>query len=247
MNQIAKWINGRGLDTQERRFGYDQAIVDAFPNARAGVVEAIDLHNGPSAAELVAEYVAEQHVVLERLRDRSLADLPSLASWRRVFTQFGAKPTQYRSAAEALLRRLTKQGNIPSINTLVDIGNLVSIRYGLPVAAVDLSGISGSITVRFSDGTESFTDLGSEKPVNPEPGEVVFVDNDNVASSRRWCWRQSQQSATTESTTEAMFVVEAHHPGAYTEITAAIADLAALLGQYQPQADTRSYFLDAAS
>ena len=39
-----------------------------------------------------------------------------------------------RSAAEALLRRLTKQGSIPSINTLVDIGNLVSIRYALPVA-----------------------------------------------------------------------------------------------------------------
>jgi DNA/RNA-binding domain of Phe-tRNA-synthetase-like protein len=46
-----------------------------------------------------------------------------------VFTRFGAKPTQYRCAAEALLRRLAKHGDISPINTLVDIGNLVSIRY----------------------------------------------------------------------------------------------------------------------
>lgn len=191
--------------------------------------------------------MAEQQVVLERLGGRPLADLPSLAAWRRAFTQFGAKPTQYRSAAEALIRRLTKQGDIPSINTLVDIGNLVSIRYALPVAAVDLSGIAGSITVRFADGSESFTDLGTEEAVNPEPGEVVFVDGDNVASSRRWCWRQSQQSATTTSTTEAMFVVEGHHPGVSSDIAAAIEYVTALLARYQPEAHTDSYFLGAVS
>ncbi len=238
---------GVGADTQERRFGYDQAIVDSFPNARAGVVEATGLRNDPSPVPLLAEYQAEQGRVLDRLGDQALADLPSLAAWRRAFTQFGAKPTQYRSAAEALLRRLTKQGDIPSINTLVDIGNLVSIRYALPVAAVDLAGIAASITVRFSDGTEAFTDLGTEEAVHPEPGEVVFVDKDGVASARRWCWRQSQQSATTVSTTEAMFVVEGHHSSAFAEIAAAIQDLNNLLAKYQPEAQTHSYMLGAAS
>ncbi|MGI8515036.1 MAG: B3/B4 domain-containing protein [Acidimicrobiia bacterium] len=170
-----------------------------------------------------------------------------MSAWRRAFTKFGAKPTHHRSAVESLLRRLTKQGAIPSINTLVDVGNLVSIRYRLPVAVVDLSGIAGFITVRVSDGTESFTDLGSEGSVNPEPGEVVFVDREKVASSRRWCWRQSQQSATTASTTEAMFVIEGHHADAASDIAAAIADLARLLGKYQPQAHTATYFLDGAA
>jgi threonine/homoserine/homoserine lactone efflux protein len=70
--------------------------------------------------------------------------------------------SQYRNAAEALLRRLAKHGDIPTINTLVDIGNLVSIRYAMPVAVFDQANIAGgSITVRFATGAELFTDLGS--------------------------------------------------------------------------------------
>ncbi|HEU4832604.1 MAG TPA: phenylalanine--tRNA ligase beta subunit-related protein [Actinomycetota bacterium] len=45
-----------------------------------------------------------------------------------------------------------KQGDIPSISTLVDIGNLVSIRYAVPVAVFDRAGVAGSITVRFATG-----------------------------------------------------------------------------------------------
>ncbi len=55
---------------------------------------------------------------------RSLSELPTLSAWRQAFRRFGANPTKHRSAAEALLRRLQK-GDIPGINTLVDIGNLV--------------------------------------------------------------------------------------------------------------------------
>ena len=93
--------------------------------------------NGPSAPALVAAFEAEQAAALARLGDTPLSEVPSLAAWRRAFRAFGTDPTGYRSAAEALLRRLTKQGSIPSINTLVDIGNLVSIRYALPVAMFD--------------------------------------------------------------------------------------------------------------
>lgn len=163
-----------------------------------------------------------------------IADTPSIAAWRRVFTSFGAKPTQHRNAAEALLRRLDKHGDIPSVNALVDIGNLVSIRYAMPVAVVDLAGISGSITVRFAAGTEPFTDLGAANSVVPDPGEVIFTDSAGVAAARRWCWRQSAQSATRASTTEALIVTEGHHDTAGEDTAAALTDLAGLLALHQP-------------
>ena len=78
-----------------------------------------------------------------RIGETPLSQIPSLAAWRSVFRGFGLDPTQYRGAAEALLRRLTKKGEIPSVNTLVDIGNLVSIRYALPVALFDLRATTG--------------------------------------------------------------------------------------------------------
>ena len=100
---------------------------------------------------------------------RPFSELPSLAAWRRAFRAFGVDPTGYRSAAEALLRRLTKQGSIPSINTLVDIGNLVSIRHALPVAVFDQRAMTGGTTVRFATGDETFTDLGTGERESPEP------------------------------------------------------------------------------
>jgi DNA/RNA-binding domain of Phe-tRNA-synthetase-like protein/L-amino acid N-acyltransferase YncA len=224
-------------------FAYDQAVAEEYPTIRAGVVHAIGLVNGPSPPELLHEYRIEQRAALDRLEETALADIPSIAAWRRAFTRFGAKPTQHRNAAEALLRRLGKHGDIPSISALVDLGNLVSIRHAMPVAVFDRATVTGAITVRFASGAERFTDLGSTEAVSPEPGEVVFVDEEDIVCARRWCWRQSAQSATSLTTVEALFVVEGHHDGAKHDVEAASSDLVALLAEHQPTSRTSSRVL----
>lgn len=224
-------------------FVYDSTVLAEFPTIRAGLVHARGLANGPSPPELRAEYEAEQQAVAARLATTAIADLPSIAAWRRVFSRFGAKPTQYRSAAEALQRRLAKHGDVPSINIIVDIGNLVSIRYAMPVAVIDLAGVTGVTTVQFATGSERFTDLGSSATVHPEPGEVIFADETGQVSARRWCWRQSAQSATSDSTVEALVIVEAHHDGAAADVRAAVDDLVALLNRYQPGCEARPHLI----
>jgi DNA/RNA-binding domain of Phe-tRNA-synthetase-like protein len=228
-------------------FAYDEAVAERYPTIRAGVVHATGLANGPSQPELLEEYRAEQHAASERLEATAIADLPSIAAWRRAFTRFGAKPTQYRNAAEALLRRLSKHGDIPTINTLVDIGNLVSIRYAMPVAVFDQGNVAGPTTVRFATGDERFTDLGSTDSVHPDPGEVVFVDAENVVSARRWCWRQSAQSATGATTVDALIVVEGQHEGSHQDVESALTDLTSLLAAHQPQARIEPYVLSPAN
>ena len=220
-------------------FRYDPAIIERFPSIRAGVIHATGLANEASPAALTSEYRAEQEAVKVSLEGVALAEMPSINAWRRAFSEFGVKPTQYRSAAEALLRRLTKQGDIPTINTLVDIGNLVSVRYAMPVAVFDQATIAAPTTVRFATGVERFTDLGSSDSIHPESGEVVFADEDGVVSARRWCWRQSAQSATSPKTVEALVVIEGHHETANDEIASALADLETLLGMYQPASTRR--------
>jgi DNA/RNA-binding domain of Phe-tRNA-synthetase-like protein len=226
-------------------FRYDDAVLGRYPGVHAGIVTASGLTHGPTPPALLERYRAAQRAAAERLTTTPVAELPSIAAWRRAFAAFGVKPTQYRSAAEALQRRLAKQGDVPSMGALVDLGNLVSIRYALPVAVVDLAGIAGGITVRFATGTERFTDLGSTEPVAPEPGEVVFVDEAGTACSRRWCWRQSAQSAAGPTTTEALVVVEGLHDGAEADVAAARDEVVALLAEFQPAATTTSYALSA--
>ncbi len=215
-------------------FRYDTTLLARFPTIRGGVILARNLRNGPTPPALAAAFAAEQQAALARLGDTPLSEVPSLAAWRRAFSAFGVEPTKYRSAAESLLRRLTKKGDIPSLNLLVDLGNLVSIRYALPIAVFDRRATTGTVTVRFAAGDERFTDLGTDEVVHPDPGEVIFVDEAGLVSARRWCWRQSDQSAAREDTTEALITVEGHHASAEDDVRAALADLEALLGEYSP-------------
>ncbi len=141
-------------------FRYDAAILERFPAVTGGVILATGLRNGPTPEPLRAAYLEEQRATLARIGATPLSQLPSLAAWRSAFRRFGVDPTQCRCAAEALLRRLTKKGDIPSINTLVDLGNLVSIRYALPVAVFDRHALTGPLTVRFATGHERYMPLG---------------------------------------------------------------------------------------
>jgi DNA/RNA-binding domain of Phe-tRNA-synthetase-like protein len=224
-------------------FQYDPAIFETFPNLVAGVVIARNIENTPNEA-FALQYETEQKAIATILADRAPADIPQFVAWRGAFRKFGVDPTQYRSACEALFRRLTKKGDIPHINTLVDIGNLISIRHLIPVAAIDIADIHGGLTVQFSDGTETFTILdGEEKTEHPDIGEVIFSDDDKRVFARRWCWRQSNASAARERTTDALIVMEAHHDTALNDMPIALAELTNLLTQYT-RANCQTSILD---
>jgi DNA/RNA-binding domain of Phe-tRNA-synthetase-like protein len=213
-------------------FQYHPDILARFPNVVGGIIIGRGIENGATPDVLLADYMAEQQDTIARIGGRPLSELPSLAAWRSAFRAFGVEPTQYRCAAEALLRRLTKKGDIPSINMLVDLGNLVSIRYALPVAVVDTQALEGIVTVHFADGTESFLPLGEPTSEHPEPGEVVFSDPTQRVIARRWCWRQSDDSAARESTRDIIITVEAQHEGGRADVEAALNDLTHLLNQH---------------
>ena len=126
----------------------------------------------------------------------------------------------------------------------MDIGNLVSIRYALPVAVFDQRPVIGGTTVRFASGSETFTDLGSRTRESPDPGEVVFIDAAGLVSARRWCWRQSLESASDPDTSEILVTVEGHHDGAAADVAAAVRDLEALLDAHVGPVASTSAMLD---
>jgi DNA/RNA-binding domain of Phe-tRNA-synthetase-like protein len=224
-------------------FDYSEEVLASFPSTRGGIIHATGLANGPTPSGLLDLYMEEQDRVRQSIGDTPLSELPSLAAWRRTFAGFGVKPTQYRSAAESLLRRLTKQGDLPSINLLVDLANLVSIRHQLPVAAFDQKAVTGGTTVRFADGSERFTDLGSDTVSEPEAGEVVFVDDSGLVSARRWCWRQSDQSAVRDSSVDVLFTIEGQHEDAFADVEKATNDLLELVAEHQPGASVETRLL----
>lgn len=159
-----------------------------------------------------------------RLATTPAGQLPEIQAWRRVFSQMGMKPTQYRCASESLLRRYAKEGSLPRIHPLVDLCNALSLAYAVPVAAFDLSAVTGHLQVRYADGDETYLTF-SGAVEHPDAGEVIFADAAGNAHARRWSNRQSGRSAIQPTTNRALIVAEGMHSSSPDDLAGLVSDL----------------------
>ncbi|MGI5350878.1 B3/B4 domain-containing protein [Streptomyces sp. CA-250714] len=206
-------------------FAHSPQLWRDFPQLVPGVLHAKGIAADARADDTVAQLCAR---AAARNADGGGQEsgLPQIQAWRRAFTAMGLKPTQYRCAAESLLRRFRKEGALPAIHPLIDLCNAASLAYAIPVGVFDLARIEGDLQVRYATGDERYeTFAGGEE--HPEPGEVIFADDAARAHARRWSNRQSGWSAVREGTDEVLIVAEALHetaPGEMAELLDILAD-----------------------
>ncbi|MBY5361853.1 B3/4 domain-containing protein [Rhizobium leguminosarum] len=118
-----------------------------------------------------------------------------LASWDEAYSRFGAKPNRTPCSAQALKKRVEKDGRIPSINPIVDLYNAVSLRFAIPVGGENFDAYVGKPRLSVADGTEVFDTVMNGEAVieNPTKGEVIWRDDIGV-TCRRWNWRQGTRT-----------------------------------------------------
>ncbi|MGX9576705.1 B3/B4 domain-containing protein [Mesorhizobium sp. f-mel] len=118
-----------------------------------------------------------------------------MASWAEAYSRFGAKPNRTPCSAQALRKRVEKDGRIPSINPVVDLYNAVSLRFAIPVGGENFDAYVSKPRLSIADGTEAFdTVMNGEAIVeHPAKGEVIWRDDLGV-TCRRWNWRQGTRT-----------------------------------------------------
>ena len=73
-----------------------------------------------------------------------------------------------------MLTRISKGQSIRSINNLVDLYNIISLKYILPCGGQDLDQIKGDISLTRATANEApVTLLGEQKESKPTEGEVI--------------------------------------------------------------------------
>jgi len=206
-------------------------VFSHFPEYRRGVVLARGVHNGASPSELVAMLRGEEAAARQRLNVDTLTAEPRLASWREAFRSLGYKPGDFRPSIEALLRRVLRGQELPSINALVDIGNIVSLRHLLPVGGHAIDVLTQDIALRPASGAEDFVPFGAQEIEHPLPGEFIFVEGHQVLT-RRWIWRQANHTLTLPETTAIEFNIDALPPVDLPDVEAAGRDLMDLIARF---------------
>jgi DNA/RNA-binding domain of Phe-tRNA-synthetase-like protein len=132
-----------------------------------------------------------------------------LAAWAEAFKGFGAKPKRTPCSAEALRKRVLRDGDMPSIDPVVDLYNAVSIRYAVPVGGENIAAYVGEPRLLIAEGTELFDTVkeGEIAHESPEPGEVVWRDDLGV-TCRRWNWRQGVRTRLSAEASRMWFILE---------------------------------------
>jgi DNA/RNA-binding domain of Phe-tRNA-synthetase-like protein len=203
-------------------FQHSGEIWRDFPELVPGVIYAGQITPEASVSDRAATFTA---IASSRLAGVTESELPEIQAWRRAFTRMGLKPTQYRCASEALLRRFRKEGALPQLHPLVDVCNAASVAFAIPVAVFDVAKITGGLEVRYASGDETYLTFSGQTE-HPAPHEVIFADQAGQVHARRWTNRQSGRSAVQASTAAVLIVAEAMHESAPSDVPELIAAIA---------------------
>jgi lysyl-tRNA synthetase class 2 len=196
------------------RIGIAPEVFEMFPGYVRHVLIAGNADNFGEPDELKDMLNLAQ----EALRsDESFADLklhPRIASWRDAFGKFGINPNQCPPSTANLIKRVRSGKNLPYINKLVCIFNIISMKYVLPAGGDDLDKVAGDVLLGPATGDEAYVPLGSSGPVErPKPGEIILFDTGNLdVFCRAWCWKNGDRSRIEASTRSVAINIDALPP-----------------------------------
>jgi DNA/RNA-binding domain of Phe-tRNA-synthetase-like protein len=176
-------------------------IFEDYPAFRRGIVIAKNLDNQDHSQEL--EEMLNRAVSQAAQAPIDLKTDPLATAWNDAHRQFGSNPNKFPPAHCALLKRVQKPGTrMPFINKVVAIMNINSIQDKTPVGGDDVVRANGSLELRYADGSENFTPLGSpDKIEHPVSGEVIYlVPESYKVMCRRWNWRNGHHTRIAEDT-----------------------------------------------
>ncbi|MFD1411571.1 B3/B4 domain-containing protein [Lapidilactobacillus gannanensis] len=131
-----------------------------------------------------------------------IAKFTEIAATRTAYKALGKSPSQYRNAAEAMLRRVVKGQGLYRINNVVDLNNLMSISSGWSIGSYDCQQIQGPITWQRAPEKSTYAGIGkSDLNIEFLP---TLADKSGLFGNPT---SDSQRTMVTEQTTEVLTVV----------------------------------------
>lgn len=222
----------------------DSEVFESNPGYRRAVIVVERAKNDCNSEKLAGLLRSTEDYLRSQLNGLNVSDHPYVAAWRSAFREFGAKPGEHRSSIEALLRRVVKPDSLPTINPLVDIGNIVSLRYLLPAGVHPMPASAATLALRRARPEDRFCPVdGGSVEALPER-EIVFAQANEVLT-RRWVWRQAAGTQTLPQTRAVFFNLDALAPISDEALSQAVAAVQAMVVEHASAESVRSVVLHA--
>ncbi len=132
-------------------------IKEKLPTFALGIIE---------SDVMTKEYNPELVKQIEFISETIKADLSEVSShpaiWaaRKAYKSCGKDPARYRLSSEALMRRVINGKELPQVNNVVDIVNLVSLQTGMSIGGYDAEKIGDDILMDIGLKTDVYYAIG---------------------------------------------------------------------------------------
>jgi len=208
--------------------GVDPAISKAYP----GFISRFAVATGVRVKRLDEGLEAVKRKALGEVRSKYQAavvtEIPEVVLFRSFFKTMGVDPSRFRSPPEYLLRRALTE-RFPSVNTLVDICLLLTVKHWVAVGAFDLGNVKARVTVAMARGSETLQTIDG-RTVTLTPGEIILRDEERVLSA--YTVGDARATMVTMETREALVTLW-NAPGiAEQNLHEALAELKTLVAAY---------------
>lgn len=133
---------------------------ERVPQFRGAFLE-VTVQNSATSPKLWAEIEASCEKLQADFTTETIKSRSSIAATRAAYKACGKDPSRYRPASEQLSRRVLQGKGLYSVDTLVDLGNLVSIFSGYPTGLLDADKIVGeSVELGIGRADEPYEGIG---------------------------------------------------------------------------------------
>lgn len=190
-----------------KKFIVDEKLFEVFPDYCVGIVVCEGIDNHVKIDEIYKRLEDEIEKFSQDFKDENVREIKGVSAYREAFRKLGINPNKYMCSIESLLKRVQKNKSLPVINSIVDMGNLFSVKYRLPLGAHDIKRMEGDFEIRFSREDDRFLPMGSQETESPDENELIYVSG-NTVKTRRWMWRQSEDGKITEETSDVFFPID---------------------------------------
>ncbi|MGI6128777.1 MAG: B3/4 domain-containing protein [bacterium] len=218
------------------------ALFELFPEACFGVVVAENVDNQTLDEDIAGLLQAQAQTLNQELGGTNVREHPHIAVWREAFRKLDLNPNKFPSSIEALAKRIAKRAQLPSINKIVDLVNVLSLKYLLPMGAHDRQILPGDIELRLASAEDLFIPFGSSDSEPVDEGEIVYATGNQVRT-RKWVWRQGEKAKVVPSTSQLFCPIDAFYGVTDQTAKAAQSELAAMLERHCG-ATTRQFWVD---
>lgn len=188
-------------------FRVDKKIANVHDGIYTGVVVVYGLNNQDSCIQTTTLLKSVVEETAKKLEGQSLKELDTLSIYRDAMKSLGVNSSKFPCSIEAILARIYKKGEFPSISPVVDLGNYISIKYNVPVGVHDIDSLDDDLYIRLAtldDCKDEKNQYDSDKLVEGEPIYAVG----NSVRTRRWLWRQMPAGRVTEHSTNFIFPID---------------------------------------